>query len=60
MEHSSRREARHRLEGPLDSLIYATLQELATRVAHCNTAAIAGDPVVERLLARIAADENLH
>jgi len=60
MEHSSRREARHRLEGPPDSLIYATLQELATRVAHCNTAAIAGDTVVERLLARITADENLH
>jgi acyl-[acyl-carrier protein] desaturase len=44
----------------LRSLAYATLQELATRVAHRNTGRAAGDPVAERLLARVAADENLH
>jgi acyl-[acyl-carrier-protein] desaturase len=44
----------------LRSLVYATFQELATRVAHRNTGRAAGDPVADRLLARVAADENLH
>ena len=44
----------------LRSLVYATFQELATRLAHRNTGRVAGDPVADRLLARIAADENLH
>jgi acyl-[acyl-carrier-protein] desaturase len=47
-------------KGLLRSLVYATLQELATRIAHRNTGLAARDPVAERLLARIAADENLH
>ena len=47
-------------KGLLRSLAYATFQELATRIAHRNTGLAAGDPVAERLLARIAADENLH
>jgi acyl-[acyl-carrier protein] desaturase len=42
------------------SLVYVTFQELATRIAHRNTGRLAGDPVADRLLARIAADENLH
>jgi len=46
--------------GLLRALVYATLQELATRIAHRNTGLAAGDPVADRLLARIAADENLH
>ncbi|MFL6137312.1 MAG: acyl-ACP desaturase [Frankiaceae bacterium] len=46
--------------GPLDALAYGALQELATRVAHRNTGRLSGDPVAERLLARVAADENLH
>ena len=45
---------------PLDGLIYVTFQELATRIAHRNTGAITGDPVAERLMSRIAVDENLH
>ena len=44
----------------LRSLVYATLQELATRIAHRNTGLAAGDAAAESLLARIAADENLH
>jgi len=44
----------------LRSLVYVTFQELATRIAHRNTGLAAGDPVAQRLLARIAADENLH
>ena len=44
----------------LDSLAYVTFQELATRVAHRNTGRASEDPAAERLLAQIAADENLH
>jgi acyl-[acyl-carrier-protein] desaturase len=44
----------------LHALVYAALQELATRVAHRNTGRACGDPVGERLMARIAADEQLH
>jgi acyl-[acyl-carrier-protein] desaturase len=44
----------------LHSLIYVALQELATRIAHRNTGRVAGDPTAERLLTRIATDENLH
>jgi acyl-[acyl-carrier-protein] desaturase len=47
-------------KGLLRSLVYATLQELATRIAHRNTGLASGDAVAQRLLARIAADENLH
>lgn len=42
------------------SIAYVTFQELATRVSHRNTAVACGDPVADRLLGRIAADENLH
>ncbi|QNG18062.1 acyl-ACP desaturase [Rhodococcus triatomae] len=50
------------LEGAnlLHSLAYVTFQELATRVSHRNTGRACGDPVADRILARIAADENLH
>jgi acyl-[acyl-carrier-protein] desaturase len=44
----------------LHGLAYVAFQELATRVAHRNTGNAAGDPVCERMLARVAADENLH
>ena len=44
----------------LHSIAYVSFQELATRVAHRNTGRISGDPVCERLLAKVAADENLH
>ncbi len=45
---------------PLDGLIYVTLQELATRISHRNTGAVTGDPHAEKLMSRIAVDENLH
>ncbi|HEX6933572.1 MAG TPA: acyl-ACP desaturase [Streptosporangiaceae bacterium] len=45
---------------PLRACVYVAFQELATRVAHRNTARCCDDPVAERLLARIAMDENLH
>ena len=44
----------------LDGLAYVTLQELATRISHRNTGAITEDPAAEKLMARIAQDENLH
>jgi acyl-[acyl-carrier-protein] desaturase len=44
----------------LNACAYVSFQELATRVSHRNTGRFAGDPVAERLLARIATDENLH
>ncbi len=45
---------------PLDGVVYTTLQELATRLAHRNTGAFTKDPLIEKLTARIAIDENLH
>ncbi|MET8138692.1 acyl-ACP desaturase [Sphaerisporangium sp. NPDC005288] len=47
-------------EGVLHSLAYVSFQELATRVSHRNTGKVSLDPDCERLLSRIAADENLH
>ncbi|HEX8972969.1 acyl-ACP desaturase [Oryzihumus sp.] len=44
----------------LHSLAYVSFQELATRVSHRNTGKFTEDPMAEQLLARIAADENLH
>ncbi|MEU9299756.1 acyl-ACP desaturase [Streptomyces sp. NPDC048269] len=44
----------------LHGLAYVTVQELATRVAYRNADRHSGDPVCERLMMRIAADENLH
>ncbi|MCG5219004.1 acyl-ACP desaturase [Streptosporangium sp. KLBMP 9127] len=44
----------------LQQLAYVSFQELATRISHRNTGRASGEPNCERLLARIAADENLH
>jgi len=52
-------EARHKTDFLL-SIAYVSFQELATRVSHRNTGKVCNDPVADRLLARIAADENLH
>jgi acyl-[acyl-carrier-protein] desaturase len=45
---------------PCDGLVYVTLQELATRIAHRNTGIACGDATAERLMTRIALDESLH
>ena len=47
-------------DDPLDGVVYTTLQELATRIAHRNTGTYTDDPLIEKLTARIATDENLH
>jgi acyl-[acyl-carrier-protein] desaturase len=41
-------------------LVYTTLQELATRVAHRNTGELLTDPAGRAIMRRVAADENLH
>jgi acyl-[acyl-carrier-protein] desaturase len=47
-------------EGLLDSVVYVSFQELATRVSHRNTGKACGDGIADQLLARVSADENLH
>ena len=44
----------------LRGVAYVAMQELATRISHRNTGRSTDDPVADRLLQRIAADENLH
>lgn len=44
----------------LRTAAYVSLQELATRVSHRNTGLQSGDPLLDKLLQRVAADENLH
>jgi acyl-[acyl-carrier-protein] desaturase len=41
-------------------IAYVSMQELATRVAHRGTGKLSGDPGLDKLLARISTDENLH
>ena len=45
---------------PLQGMAYVAFQELATRVSHRNTGRYSEDPVADRIMARISADENLH
>ena len=47
-------------KSPAEVLAYVSFQELATRIAHRNTGRYTNEPAAERLLARVAADENLH
>ena len=44
----------------LHGLAYVAFQELATRVSHRNTGKFSNDPVADRIMVRVAADENLH
>ena len=43
-----------------DTLVYVALQELATRIAHRNTGTMLDDEAGYKVMARVAADENLH
>jgi acyl-[acyl-carrier-protein] desaturase len=47
-------------DNPIDGLAYVALQELATRIAHRNTGKRLGDEAGMAVMARVAADENLH
>ncbi|WP_020671601.1 acyl-ACP desaturase [Amycolatopsis nigrescens] len=44
----------------LNVFAYVSFQELATRISHRNTGRYTEDPIAEKLLARVAMDENLH
>lgn len=44
----------------LNVFAYVSFQELATRLSHRNTGRYTQDPLCEKLLARVAMDENLH
>ena len=50
----------HDSPSTLRGLAYVAFQELATRIAHRNTGRYSDDPVADRIMVRIAADENLH
>jgi acyl-[acyl-carrier-protein] desaturase len=50
----------HDAPDSLHGLAYVTFQELATRISHRNTGRYSDDPVADRIMIRIAADENLH
>jgi acyl-[acyl-carrier protein] desaturase len=50
----------HDAPDTLHGLAYVTFQELATRISHRNTGRYSEDPVADRIMVRIAADENLH
>ena len=50
----------HDAPDTLHGLAYVAFQELATRISHRNTGRYSDDPVADRIMARIAADENLH
>lgn len=43
-----------------DGLVYVTLQELATRIAHGNTGRLLTDEAGRKVMARVAGDEFLH
>ncbi len=60
MQHMSTGYTNGHPEDMLASLAYVSFQELATRVSHRNTGRLTNDPVADQLLARVAADENLH
>jgi acyl-[acyl-carrier-protein] desaturase len=45
---------------PHDGLVYVSLQELATRIAHHNTGKLLNDPVGYEVMKRVASDENRH
>ena len=44
----------------LGLMAYAAFQELATRISHRNTGRHSDDPVADKIMVRVAADENLH
>lgn len=47
-------------ETAFDGFVYVALQELATRISHMNTGKLLEDRAGYDVMARVAADENLH
>jgi acyl-[acyl-carrier-protein] desaturase len=50
----------HEAPSLLNGLAYVAFQELATRIAHRNTGRYSDDPVADKIMVRIATDENMH
>lgn len=48
------------IDGAAEGFVYVALQELATRISHRNTGKLMEDPSGYDVMARVAADENLH
>ncbi len=49
-----------RAPNPLEAFIYLAMQELATRLAHWRTGELLPEEAGQRLMRRVATDENLH
>jgi acyl-[acyl-carrier-protein] desaturase len=47
-------------QNPFDGMVYVCLQELATRISHRGTGKLLEDQAGYKVMARVAADENLH
>lgn len=50
----------HEGDGVLRTIVNVTITELQARVVHRNTGMLSNDPACDRIMARLAADENLH
>ena len=50
----------HPITGAADGFVYVALQELATRISHRNTGKLMEDKAGYEVMARVAADENMH
>ncbi|MGI8806698.1 MAG: acyl-ACP desaturase [Acidimicrobiales bacterium] len=48
------------ISGAADGFVYVALQELATRISHRNTGKLMADKAGYEVMARVAADENMH
>src|SRR4051812_13611543 len=48
------------MDSVADGIVYVTLQELATRIAHHNTGKLLDDKAGYEVMKRVAADENRH
>jgi acyl-[acyl-carrier-protein] desaturase len=48
------------ISGAADGFVYVALQELATRISHRNTGNLVEDKAGYDVMARVAADENMH
>lgn len=60
MQHMSEGFEADNSHSALHSIAYVAFQEPATKISHRNTGHHSRDPVCDRMLARIATDENLH
>lgn len=47
-------------ECPYVDIVYPSIQELATRIVHRNTGLLSNDPVLDKMMNRLAKDENNH